>query len=194
MVKYRAGGVDSFLMSRKPIRSSPAPPLAVDDRGITTIELLVAMVVTALIAGAMMSWIMSVSTADDRFKSNDYAMADLRDISDQLSRDLRSSEYLTVAGPDAVSFWLDADRNDVVDTGETLTWSIESDGTVVRATDSGVSTVVATRIDPSLSFFAYDAGSPQQVSTVTIELVALSPSGDTNDELRYASKVFLRNS
>jgi len=49
-------------------------------------------------------------------------------------------------------------------------------------------------LDPDLSSFSYDEPVPADVATVTIELVALSPSGDTNDELRYASKVFLRNS
>ena len=183
-----------LLMSRIAFRTPKLRSLGSDDRGMTLLELSVAMLISALIATAMLSWIIGVASADDRFKSNDLALGDLRDVSDRLSRELRSSEYVTAAQSAAISFWADSNRDDVIDAGETITWTLESDGSVVRTTDAGLTTVVATRLDPDLSSFSYDEPVPADVATVTIELVALSPSGDTNDELRYASKVFLRNS
>jgi hypothetical protein len=161
--------------------------------GVTVVELGFAMLLTSIVSALMIVWIIGVAGADDRSRSNDAALGDLRDVSDQMSRDVRSAEFLLTAEHHVLSLWLDGDRDDVLDTGEQITWTVGSMGTVTRSTDAGTGVTLASRMDAVQTGFAYDATAPADVARVTILLVATSPSGDGHDELRLATDVYLRN-
>lgn len=163
------------------------------DSGVTIVELGFAMLLTTIVCALMIVWIIGVAGADGRSQSNDAALEDLRDVSDRMSRDVRSAEYLITADPDVLVVWLDVDRDDVLDIGEQVTWTVWSMGTVTRSTDADSGVTLASNMDTAQTGFAYDSALPTAVARVTIQLVALSPSGDGDDELRLSTDVYLRN-
>lgn len=164
------------------------------DDGITIIELSVSMVITALLSTVMIVWIFAGFGSDSTHSSYDEALEDLRNVTDQLSREVRGADYLITAETDSLSFWLDGDRDGVVDTGETVTWAIESGGVVTRLTDDGSpSAPIATMLSPSGSEFRYDSATPADITRVTIDLVALADTTAGGDEVFHSFDVYLRN-
>ena len=180
-------------------RASVAPwwrgdPERDSEAGITLVELGVGMVMTALLSTVMITWIFTGFGAESTHRSYDQALEDLRDVSDQLSREVRAADYLTEADTASMTFWLDGDRDGVVDTGETVTWAIEGGGVVVRVTDDGnPKTVVATNLSPTDSSFSYDAVTAGDVGRVTIDLVALAATSAGGDEVFLSTDIYLRN-
>jgi type II secretory pathway pseudopilin PulG len=168
-------------------------PTQRDDSGFSTVELAVALVVTAILASVMFTWIFSVYTADDRHLSNDRAIEDLRTVVDQLSREVRSAEHLTAVGDKSLSYWLDSDRDDVQEPGETITWTIQPDGGVIRSTDTTTGSVLAQKIDYGSSQFSYDSSDPVSVARVTISLVASAGADGESDTAGMETDVYLRN-
>lgn len=163
------------------------------DGGFSVVELGIAMMLTALVSALMIVWIIGVAGADERQRSNDQALENLRDVTDQLSRDIRSAEYLITAQEGSMSMWLDTNQDDVIDPGETVTWTLGSTD-VLRTSDTGTISVVATRIASTLSRFTYDSLVAADVAQVSIELVVESPWGASSDALRVSTDVYLRNS
>lgn len=166
-----------------------------DESGVTLVEMAVAMFITALLATVMIVWLGAVFGADTRQASYDEALNDLRDVSDRLSRDLRGSQELIVADATTMTFWLDTDRDGSTDVGELITWTIETDGTVTRSTDAGITeTVLATKVVPGSSSFAYDETLPIDVARVTVSLVARAETGNgITDDVMHSSDILLRN-
>ncbi len=152
------------------------------------------MVMTALLSTIMLTWIFTGFGSDSTHRSYDHALEDLRNVSDQLSREVRAADYLTAAEAASMTFWLDGNRDGIVDTGETVTWSIEAGGIVVRSTDDGSpGAVLATYLSPTASSFSYDAVVPGDVSRVTMDLVALAATSAGGDEVFHSTDVYLRN-
>lgn len=164
------------------------------DAGITITELSISMAITALLSTVMVAWIFAGFGSDSAHSSYDRALEDLRNVADQISREVRAADHLTTAEPATMSFWLDGDRDGIADEGETITWAIESGGTMTRTIDDGSpSAVIATNLSPSDSVFAYDAVAPADVTRVTIGLVALAQTRAGGDELFHSLDVYLRN-
>ena len=164
------------------------------EAGITLVELGVGMVMTALLSTVMITWVFTGFGAESTHRSYDQALEDLRDVSDQLSREVRAADYLTAADTASMTFWLDGTRDGVVDPGETVTWAIEGGGVVVRATDDGnPKTVVATNLSPTGSSFSYDAVTAGDVGRVTMDLVALVATSAGGDEVFLSTDIYLRN-
>jgi type II secretory pathway pseudopilin PulG len=164
------------------------------EAGITLVELGVGMVITALLSTVMITWIFTGFSAESTHRSYDQALEDLRNVSDQLSREVRAADYLTASDTASMTFWLDGNRDGIVDTGETVTWAIEAGGVVVRVTDDGnPKTVVATRLSPTGSSFSYDAAMPGDVGRVTIDLIALAATSAGGDEVFLSTDIYLRN-
>lgn len=163
------------------------------DAGVTLLELSVAMLITSIIAATMLTWVIGVVTTDDRHNSTDFVLGDLRDVGDRLTRELRAAEYLTVAEPNRLTFWADFDRDNVVDTGEMVTWRLTDDGVMLRSVDGGASTAIATHLVAGTEF-SYDSSTPANVEQVTLDLVGVVMSGAQEDELVYTTDIYLRNS
>lgn len=163
------------------------------DAGTTVVELGVGMVITALLATVMVAWLAAGVGSESSHRSYDEALSDLRHVTDQLSRELRSASGLTSVADQSLSLWLDGDRDDVVDAGEVVTWQI-SGSEVVRVTDGAASgAVVATNVSDTASLFSYDSDDPALVTRVTINLVALAQAGGGTAEIEHAVDVYLRN-
>ncbi len=152
------------------------------------------MVMTALLSTVMLTWIFTGFGSDSTHRSYDHALEDLRNVSDQLSREVRAADYLTAAEAASMTFWLDGNRDGIVDVGETVTWTIGAGGVVVRSTDDGSpGAVLATYLSPTGSSFSYDAVVPGDVGRVTIDLVALAATSAGGDEVFHSTDVYLRN-
>lgn len=169
------------------------PTIRSDDAGVTLVEIGVAMMLGSLVAALMMVWLAAGVGSETSHRSYDEALADLRHVTDQLSREIRSSSGVTSASPSTVSFWLDGDRDGVVDTGETITWAIDGES-VVRSTDDAVSAaVLATSVSDLYSVFEYDAEDPASITRVTITLATLAYTRAGDDRLIHSADVYLRN-
>jgi type II secretory pathway pseudopilin PulG len=156
------------------------------------VELGVSMVITSLLAALMVTWFSAGVGSENSHRSYDEALSDLRQVSDRLSKEVRAAGYLTVADPESLAFWLDADRDGVAEVGETITWTIEG-STILRTTDADASAVLATNLTPDASGFAYDATDPADVTRVTLTLVATADTRAGGDRLEHTDEIYLRN-
>ncbi len=162
------------------------------DAGLTLVELGVSMVITSLLGALMITWFAAGVGSENSHQSYDAALSDLREVSDRLGSELRGSGYLTAAEPGTISFWLDGDRDGVVESGETITWAIDG-VTMVRSTDDGAtSAVLATHLGTD-SAFSYDAIAPADVTRVTISLVADATTRAGTDQIEHVVEIYLRN-
>jgi Tfp pilus assembly protein PilW len=163
------------------------------DAGVTVVELGVAMLMASLLSIVMIAWIFSGFNSDTTHRSYDDAQRDLRNVADQLTREIRAAGYLTTADGDTVAFWLDVDRDGVVDTGETIAWSIESDGSVTRTPDGAAPQVVATTLSYDASGFSYDVVAAADVTRVSLDLVAIADTTAGGDEVHHSVDIYMRN-
>jgi hypothetical protein len=152
------------------------------------------MLMSALLSTVMIIWVFAGFRSDSVHRSYDEALSDLRRVTDQLSREVRSAGYLTAADDLSMTFWLDGDRDGTVDTGELVSWTIDSGGNVLRATDDGSpGAIVATNLSFTASSFSYDSATPVDITRVTIDLVALAATETGGDEVFRSFDVYLRN-
>lgn len=163
-----------------------------DERGVTLTETAVAGLVGAVLVGMMISWFGAITAIDGQQRDDDLAMEGLRDARALLGRELRSAQYLLVADADALSMWLDEDRDGVFDDGEAVTWSITGSGSLQRGTDLETSRVIASPLVVASSGFTYDASDPALVTRVEFEFV-VRPDPDSGDR-HIGSQVLIRNS
>lgn len=165
-----------------------------NDAGVTLVELGVGMAITALLATLMVTWLAAGVGSETSHRSYDEAVADLRHVTDQLAREIRTSNGLTSLGDHSLTLWLDGDRDGVVDAGEIITWQI-SGSEMVRVTDAAAAgAVLATNLSQADSLFTYDSDDPAQVTRVTIDLTALARTRAGSDVLEHSVDVYLRNS
>lgn len=165
-----------------------------EELGITIIELSISMAITALLSTVMIVWVFAGFGSDSTHSSYDAALDDLRNVTDRLSSEVRAANHLTAAEEDSLSFWLDANRDGTLDSGELVTWAIQTDGTVVRSTDGGSpGAVLATNLSPTESGFYYDSATPASVTRVSIDLVSLAQTRAGDDEVFHGFDVYLRN-
>lgn len=163
------------------------------DQGLTLVELGVGMAITAMLSTILVTWLGAAVGSETSHRSYDEALADLRHVTDQMSREIRTSNGLTAIADQSLSLWLDTDRDGVVDTGEIVSWAIEGT-TMVRWTDDAViKAVVATNISESASGFGYDSTDPTAVTRVTVDLVAVATTRAGEDPLQHSVDVYLRN-
>jgi hypothetical protein len=110
-----------------------------DDRGaIGLAELMVASVIAAIVAGAMVTWAVTVTKAAS---VNDVILStidELRLAKGQIIKEARFADelYPPTVGDDSFSLWTDADGSgDALPVGETVTYTIGADGVLMRTSD-----------------------------------------------------------
>lgn len=163
-----------------------------DERGITLVELSVSMLVTSLLGALMVVWFSAGAGSETSHRSYDEAIADLREVSDRISREVRGAGYLTSASPASLTLWLDGNRNGAEDAGETITWTIAG-ATMTRSTDVvGESAVLATRLGEG-SGFTFDSTDAAAVTRVTLTLTADATTRAGIDQIEQTVEIYLRN-
>ena len=166
-----------------------------DDTGASIVELSLAMVVTSLMAVALVTWMSSAGASLALHREDDYVVQDLRIAKEVIGRELRIAESVLVARADLVTVWIDEDHDDYLDPGESITWSLGTDGTLRRATDLGDEQIVASRLLAE-SRFGYDHPSAELVGQITVRLVAeVAPRTDGGEPGRreIGIQIYLRN-
>jgi prepilin-type N-terminal cleavage/methylation domain-containing protein len=161
------------------------------DRGMTLVELLVAMLLAAFVAGAVVTWMMSAVRAADHHRDDDRAVQDLRQAKERLTRELRMAAELQGASAGTVVVWIDDNSNGEIDAGEVVTWGITEDGELVRSTDAGDQWVVMRNLVPADSGFTFDAGSVEDIRTIGVVLVTSVERGGAARSM--TTQIFLRN-
>lgn len=162
------------------------------DEGMSLVELGVSMVITSLLAALMVTWFSAGVGSENSQRSYDSALSDLRDVSDRLSREVRAAGYLITADPYSLSFWLDGDRDGAVGSGESITWAIEGSDMRRYTDDDSEDVIVASHLTTG-SRFSYDAVAPDEVTRVTVDLVAAAETRAGVDLVEHSSDIYLRN-
>ncbi len=161
--------------------------------GLTLVEMSVASFIGALLSVLMISWVFTVYSTDDLHRTDDEAMQDLRFAKDEMARDLRSG-VVTALGDQSVTLWLDWDHDDVVATGESVTWRIETSGELVRHVEGIDPEVILTGLDTEVSGFTFDSSDPGAVRNVGFDLVVgISGRGGTPGTRSISSEISLRS-
>jgi type II secretory pathway pseudopilin PulG len=164
------------------------------EAGITLVELMVALMVTAILGAMVATWMTSAVRAVNLHRADDVAVQDLRQAKDLLTRELRVASGVSAISPTAITFWVDADFSGAPDEGETITWSIESDGTLARWTDAGgkaSALVILDHVVLGESIFEFDTDEASEVRRVAITLVVTA--GDTDRTRSLSTEIFVRN-
>lgn len=164
------------------------------DGGVTLVELMVAMMITAILGAVVATWMTSAARAVTMHREDDRAVQDLRQAKDLLTREVRTAAVVTAISSTSLTFWVDANYNGEADDGETITWSIEP-GALVRSTDApgeAEPLVVLEHLVIAGSGFAYDAEVASEVRLVEVALVVSAGSPDRTRSL--STLIHLRNS
>jgi len=145
-----------------------------DESGVSVLELMIALIVTAVISAIMLSWVIAVLRTEALQSDDLDALDQMRVAKARLVKELR---FATAIDPgssaSAVTFAVELGGSEGPDlTGEIVTWSVEPDGTFLRYVDNDpdTATVEVTGLVPASSFFSYAAAAT--MSPITIELMA----------------------
>ena len=140
-----------------------------------------------------------VLRTDEYEEQSNEALAQMRTAKTRLLKELRFADQLVLAtsGVHQIQIWLDLDEDEAVtpSTGETVWWTLQSDGSLVRSDDAGASAVHATGLvwdaaaGPDSSRFQYDVDG----STVTILLVGDVDVTDAPEPIRLETRAPVRN-
>jgi hypothetical protein len=147
---------------------------------VTLVEVGIAMFIAGAMSGLMIWWIYSVHNADDLHRADDATIQDLRVAKEKIARELRRASAVVSIGADHVTIWVDDDRDDDQDTGELVTWQIQTDGDLVRATDAGDLVVEMGGLLVADSSFDYGTGTVAELTDVGFTFTAGvdAPRGD----------------
>ncbi len=146
-----------------------------DERGLTLVELLVAVALLSVIGtisvAAFMSGNRTFGFTDDDVRGQ----ADLRIVTDRLARDLREARGINVgATASALTIWTDLDADYKKEIGEIITWEVVpgSGGTshfdVKRSVDDGTSVVVGRAVIDAFAFSYADPDTPSAYLDLTL--------------------------
>jgi len=168
------------------------------DSGVTLIELLVAMVLTAVLGsavfGVVASQLRAARTADDLRVFLDEA----RVAANRIQREARGATEVDIAAssPELLRLWIDHDGDEVPDVGEytSFQFTVAADGVELRrSTDAAPTAVAIARHLTGASGFSYSpalgVGPP---AVVTFRLVIDAGAGGTGP-LEVTDSVRLRN-
>lgn len=165
----------------------------VGDRGAGIVELSVAMLVSTLVVAMVVTWAGAVISTETHHSSDDEAVQALRIAKEDMGKDIRRAEALTVAGDRYLTLWIDLDRDGTEDSGEAITWMISGSGSLLRAASDGTSRVEAEGIVYEASGFTYDAVAPSEVENVTFLLVAEVTAQAGTEQRSIGATIHIRN-
>lgn len=176
------------------------------DEGVSLAELMITLFITAIIAGLMISWVVTVQRTDANEQEIQQALDQMMIAKSQITKEMRYAHGVStdplLTGDHQVTLWIDkqgvgTEGSPDVGIGELITWRFNADGTLVRISDDpaepnrvvAYDLVYADPAVPGTSFFEYPA--PERV---TINLVAdVDPTATPNPQ-SITTEIFLRNS
>ena len=163
------------------------------ESGLTLTELAVAMFVASIVAAGAIVWAMAVRSADIRNQDALEIMEQLRFAKTELVAELRFADDVIDpgAGDDAMSMYIESNGTEDFQpgVGELITYTIQSDGTLMRVTDDATpqSKVMARYLIPGASSIVL-VGENQ----VDIHFVVDTDTGDEVSPREIKTKVNVR--
>lgn len=142
-------------------------------RGLTLVELIVAVFVLGIVGAISVAAFMSGSDTYGRTDDDVRGQQDIKTITERLTRDLRDARGVASGATDhSLSIWIDYDANYIQGTAETITWDVAADpGSPghydVRRTVSGSSpvTIGSSVIDATTFRYFANAGGTELTGT-----------------------------
>lgn len=166
-----------------------------DERGVTLIEVGLAGLLTAALGVMAVGWLSAGARSREYSEGQNTALGDIRVVRQELVRELRFARSVTSGTASSITFWVDNDRDAVVDTGETITWAITTGGALTRKVDSQTAIVRAQSLVHAASSFTYAPAAPPSATKVTIQLT-VAPGGQLSQNVGQqvaTESVTLRN-
>lgn len=165
-------------LARRPHRGLP------DDRGLTLIELLVAMTVLGVVGMLVVVGMEQASRSYVRADDETQGLADAKTVMDRVARDIRESrgvicpqeptaQNYSPADPGCAAhlqLWIDRDSDYVEDPDEVVVWQLQRNGEhfdVLRVAGNGNTHVVARSLIVE-TLFRYDTADPEDATMVDL--------------------------
>jgi Tfp pilus assembly protein PilW len=141
--------------------------------GITVAELAISMMIFSLIGGLAVSGLSSSSRSLGQVDDEVQGLADLRVVSERLSRDLRQARGIdATSNANQVTIWIDVNADYKQTDPETVTWKLvgPNDGLydVVRVDKTGLKSIIGHSLVSDIAF-SYDPA-PPKTRVVTVEM------------------------
>jgi Tfp pilus assembly protein PilW len=166
-----------------------------DERGITFVELMVAMSISAVV-GLLLIAALNMVTRVDRFTRQDsQALGELRTAIERFQKEMRQARkvYADSTGTSA-HFWVDYNRDNQQNPEERLIWrqeTVSGETRLIRTSEAGGTLIEAFDIVPGSTFVYVPA--PEDTTVVTITLTADVSSGSGPSSRTVRTQVRLRN-
>lgn len=170
--------------------------LDADERGITLVELMVAMVITVMV-GLLLIAALTMVTRVDRFTRQDSeALAELRTATERFQKEMRQARKVySDSTSTSAHFWVDYNRDNQQNLSEKLIWrqeTVSGETRLIRTSEAGGTIIQALDIVPGSSSFVY-VPAPEDTTVVTITLTADVSSGSGPSGRTVRTQVRLRN-
>lgn len=141
--------------------------------GISVAELAIAMMIFTLIGGMAVGGFSSSSRSLGQVDDEVQGLADLRVVSERLSRDLRQARGIDgTSNANQVTIWIDANSDYKQSAVETITWKLVGPNDnlydVVRVDATGMKSIVGHSLVSDIAF-SYDPA-PPKARVVTVEM------------------------
>ena len=173
-----------------------------DEGGFTLVELLVVVTLLAVVAGGVVSAVAGGLTTSRRAQERIYALAELENAAQRVTRELRAADPLRLVSADCVvvdvfrdgsevrhTFRLDAARTSLRHS------TAPSPGTAVTSCPSTPGTLVADELDPAAGPVFLDpsgvAATSVDLQRLTVSLTKVLPAPDA--PVVFTSSLFVRN-
>jgi prepilin-type N-terminal cleavage/methylation domain-containing protein len=167
------------------------------ERGVTLVELLIVMAVSAIVATVAYAGLDGATRTDDFTREDAEALVSLRTGMDRLEKELRQARTVyDDSTSTTVRMWVDYDRDSQQDPVERVSWILaagDSGWELTRDTDAGSGDYFATGNLLSGSQFTYQPA-PPETTLVVVRLRADADSDEGSAGVRtLLTEVRLRN-
>lgn len=175
--------------------SATRPRRRLEDRGLTLVELLVAMFLVAVVGTLLATTVAKANRSLIAVGDESDGLRDAKNVLDRMSRDVREARGLTCDGGDSdpsvsspdptcqahLQLWIDYNSNYVQDAGEVVTWRVRSiPGTSrysVERTLNGVTQTQSTSLISAVALSYSVSNNAAASNAVTVDMTYDANSG-----------------
>lgn len=169
--------------------------LVADERGITLVEMMVAMAISAVVSLLLLAALSMVFRVDRFTRQDSQALGELRIATERFQKEMRQARKVYAdSTATSVHFWVDYNRDNQQNQSEKLTWrqeTISGETRLVRTNEAGSSFIEAVDLVPGSPFLYNPA--PEDTTVVTITLTADVSPGAQPSGRTVRTRVRLRN-
>jgi type II secretory pathway pseudopilin PulG len=169
--------------------------LLADERGITFVELMVAMAISAVVGSLLIAALSMVTGVDSFTREDSQALGELRTAAERFQKEMRQARKVYADSTStSAHFWVDYNRDNQQNLEEKLIWrqeTVSGETRLVRTSEAGGSIIQAVDLVTG-SMFVYDPA-PEATTVVTITLTVDVSPGSAPSGRTVRTQVRLRN-